>query len=271
MTHLPCPPAGTEPRCGRWPRRCSTALLALLALAGCGSLLPSAPEPPARFALDQPASGVTSQLPGAPIAAQASTLVVGLPRAAAGFDSSRMVYIRQAHQLEYFAYNQWVDPPAQMLWPLITRAVESTAAFKAVVVSPSGATADWRLDVELLRLQQEFTAVPSRVRVTLRAHLIDSGRRSVVASREIDAVEPAATDDPYGGVVAANRAVARAVGELAMFAAASAAGHSTARMADPAPTGVVPAGVPTLGPAVRSTGRPAASAGRADRSPSAPR
>ena len=203
----------------------------LATLAACGGLLPAAPAPPAQFALDRAAIAPAALAPRPGDSAPRTTVSVAVPRAAAGFDSSRIVYVRQPYQLEYFAYNQWVDPPAQMLWPLIARALEANAAFKAVVVGPSGVAADWRLDVELIRLQQEFTASPSRVRVTLRAQLIDSLRRSVVASREIEATQPAASDDPYGGVVAANEAVARAVGELAAFAADAARAASAASAA----------------------------------------
>lgn len=45
------------------------------------------------------------------------TLIVSPPHAAAGFDSQRIMYLRQADQLEYFAHNEWIDTPARMLAP----------------------------------------------------------------------------------------------------------------------------------------------------------
>lgn len=197
--------------------RLAAAILTVTLLGGCGGLLPAAPPAPAQFAIDQRAAGPAAAATAREAAR--ATIVVGTPRAAAGYDSSRMIYLRQPHQLEYFAYHQWVDPPAQMLGPLVADALEATAAFKAVLLGASGASGEWRLEIELLRLQQEFTASPSRVQVALRAQLIDSRSRRVAATRVIEASEPAASDDPYGGVVAANQAVARAVGELAGFVA----------------------------------------------------
>jgi cholesterol transport system auxiliary component len=68
-----------------------------------------------------------------------------------------------------------------------------------------------------VRLQQDFASQPSRVHFTLRAHLVDSATRRVLAWRVFDESVAAATDDPYGGVVAANRAVQTVLEQLAGF------------------------------------------------------
>ena len=78
--------------------------------------------------------------------------------------------------------------------------------------APTAATAELRLDTELIRLQHEFLVQPSRVRLTLRAVLVDIATRRVVAWREFDTSVPSASEDPYGGVVAANQAVRRTAG-----------------------------------------------------------
>ncbi len=190
------------------------ALPALGLLGGCGSLLPKPPPAPSSFALDEDPLPPT---PAATPAATAPTLIVSTPRAAAGFDSTRIVYLRKAHELEAFAFSQWVDTPALMLAPLVARAIERTGAFRAVLRAPTAATGEMRLDTELLRLQHDFTIPPSRVRLTLRAVLIDSATRRVIARREFDASVPSASEDAYGGVVAANRAVRTVMAELAAF------------------------------------------------------
>jgi cholesterol transport system auxiliary component len=83
-----------------------------------------------------------------------------------------------------------------------------------------------RLDTEILRLQQEFLGVPSRVRFTLRAYLVESATRRVISSREFEATVDAASDDPRGGVTAAHQAVRRVLTELADFCARIATGES---------------------------------------------
>jgi len=60
------------------------------------------------------------------------------------------------------------------------------------------------------------------VRFTLRAYLLDSTTRRVVAWREFDETVVSDSDDPYGGVVAANRAVQAVMHGLADFCAEAA-------------------------------------------------
>lgn len=207
-----------------------TALTWTLALAvallGCSPLLPKTP-PPTLYALDStPAAGAEARTTQAPSAAP--TLVVNLPRAAAGHNSQRMIYLRQPYALEYFAKSQWVDTPARMLQPLIAAAVERSGRFGAVVAMPVSVTGDFRLETELIRLQQEFMSRPSRVRLTLRATITDMATRRVVAWRQFDALIEAASDDPYGGVIAANRAVGEVLEQLAAFCATATEGWQPA-------------------------------------------
>jgi ABC-type uncharacterized transport system auxiliary subunit len=55
----------------------------------------------------------------------------------------------------------------------IVSALESSGTFRAVILAPTAAAGDLRLDTEILRLQQDFASQPSRVRFTLRAYLVD--------------------------------------------------------------------------------------------------
>lgn len=198
--------------------RRAAALAALAALlSGCsGSLLPKPPAPPTRFTLDVPgaAAAARSAAAGAPV------LVVALPRAAPGFDSQRMVYLRRPQQLEAYASNEWVDTPARMLAPLLVRSLQGSGAFSAVLLAPSAASGAWRLESELIRLQQDFGTEPSQVRLTLRAVLVDTNSRQVIAWREFDETVPAVTDDAAGGAAAAHQATVRVLVALAAFCAA---------------------------------------------------
>jgi cholesterol transport system auxiliary component len=206
--------------------------------AGALSLLPAcsalrsavAPSPqPTYYSL------ATAQSAGSRPAASRSnglTLIVSPPHAAAGFDSPRMMYLRHSDQLEYFARNEWIDTPARMLAPLIVSALDSRGTFGAVVLTPSPAEGDLRLDTEIMRLQQEFFTHPSVVRFGLRAYLVEAGTRRVVAAREFEAVADAPSDDPRGGVTAAHEAVKRVLAQLAEFCAQTVS-HDATRVAAP--------------------------------------
>ena len=194
-------------------------LLGVGLLGGCaGALLPKPAPAPTLFALDRDGPAERAA-PASLAASSAPTLIVNAPRAAPGFDTARIVYLRRAHEIETFAFSQWVDTPAQMLAPLLARAIERSGAFRAVLLAPTAAVGELRLDTELVRLQHDFTERPSRVRLTLRAVLMDTATRRVVAWREFDASAVSASEDPYGGVTAAHEAARRVLTELAAFCA----------------------------------------------------
>lgn len=190
-------------------------LCCLLVLGGCGVLKPGAPSPTAFYSLDA--------LPGAatvlPVSGNAPSLMISPPRAAAGFDSQRIIYVRQDHRIEYFARSEWVDTPARMLGGLLVTEMSNNGVFRSAAMGSSSAAADMRLVTEIIRLQQEFLGQPSVLRFTLRATLLNSRTQRVLAWREFDAQVAAPSDDPYGGVLAANLAVHQVVREVSAFLA----------------------------------------------------
>jgi cholesterol transport system auxiliary component len=190
----------------------------LTALCACSLLSPTPTAPTVYYALDRaptvaPAPGETTAAPRD----QAPTLIVSPTHAAAGFDSPRIIYLREAHRLDYFAHSEWVDSPARMLGPLLVAAIANSGVFRAVALTPGAASGELRLETEIIRLQHEFQSSPSRVRFTLRATLIDDRTRRVLAWREFEALVPAASEDPYGGVLAANQAVQTVLQEVSRF------------------------------------------------------
>lgn len=200
-------------------RRLGLAGLVMTLAAGCAGLLPKPAAQPSFYSLDGARAGQATALRTQTLSATAPTLIVNPTHAAAGFDSQRIIYVRDTHKLDYFARSEWIDTPARMLAPLIVAAIENGGAFRAVVQTPSPAAGDIRLDTEILRLQHNFGDSPSRVRFTLRAYLVDNATRRVLASREFDETVAAASEDTYGGVVAANRVVQTVLEQLARFCA----------------------------------------------------
>jgi len=197
--------------------------LALTINAGCGALFPKAAVQPSFYTLDSApvvprveVSGVSRGL------TQVPTLIVNVPSAASGFDSTHIIYARGSHTHEYFAHNEWVDTPARMLAPLIVAAIEGRGGFRAVLPAPSAAAGDLRLDTEIMRLVQDFADKPNRVHFTLRAYMVDDATRRVIAWREFNETVAAESEDPYAGVVAANRAVQIVLEKLADFCAEAA-------------------------------------------------
>jgi cholesterol transport system auxiliary component len=128
-----------------------------------------------------------------------------------------MAYLLRKHELSYYAFNQWADAPGRMMLGLLAQAMEATGLWHAVVQAPTPMRADYRLDCDNLAVEQQFFSQPSRVRLALRAQLIELNKRKILATREFELFEAAPTEDAYGGVVAANRAAARLLEELALW------------------------------------------------------
>jgi cholesterol transport system auxiliary component len=141
-------------------------------------------------------------------------LVVGLPQAEAGFEQPRMAYLRRPYEVNYYATNVWVDAPAADVGALAGPVAGATGLWRVVVSMPTAVRGDYRLDTSGLVLQQEFLQPPSRTRLQLRAQLLEMKEQRVLGVRSFEVLEPASSDDAYGGVQAANRAVTRVLETL---------------------------------------------------------
>jgi cholesterol transport system auxiliary component len=204
-------------------RLTASLFVAFSASAGlrCISLDLKKPDPVNLYRLDAVATPPAADGRDPP-AALAGSVAISVPRARPGFESPRLVYVSKAHQLQSFARSEWVDTPSRMLAPLLVEALERSGRFQSVGPSPEIA-ARFRLETEIAQLQQEFTVHPSQARFTLDVRLLDVTGRRVLVRRELEAVEPAPSDDAYGGVVAENRAVQRVLQEVVAFCVNAAA------------------------------------------------
>jgi cholesterol transport system auxiliary component len=189
----------------------------LIAVALCGcSLGPAETTPVRTYLLDPNFAGRTIS-PNA-VQNNHATLLISLPKAQPGFETPRMAYLLRQHELSYYAFNQWVDTPGRMMLRLLAQAMEATGLWRAVVQAPSPIRADYRLDCDNLVLEQQFFS-RGRVRLGLRAQLIDVKRQSVMGVRNFEVFEDSLSEDAYGGVVAANKASAKLLDALTHWVA----------------------------------------------------
>ncbi len=186
----------------------------LLAAALAGCTLPQDQSPPAQTYL----LAVETFAPTPARRASGKTLLVAPPKAAPGFDSNRIAFTRQPPKLDYYRDSVWSDAPARMLLPILVRAFEATGAFKAVVSPPAPGLANLRVDVDVIRLQQEFMTQPSRVRLMARIKVVDLKSGHVLGTQVFEAVEPAPSEDASGAARAANAAVQKVLEQMVRFA-----------------------------------------------------
>lgn len=195
----------------------SLALLitAALLLGACSLPLMGNKGPAAQihtYLLEWTPKGPAKQAP-----ANAPVLLISPPRAAAGYTSSDLVYLKPNHELAHFAYHRWADAPAHMLAPLLQAAAEHSGRFSAVIPSGSQARADLRLDTQLLRLRQLFTGGQCEVELALRVELIDIASGRLLGGRPFSYREPCGADTPAAAVMTANRLVGEFAEALATW------------------------------------------------------
>lgn len=176
------------------------ALVALAALlGGCAELLRDAP--PQTYTLETPS------LP--PASAGDEVLRVRLTGVSAGYERPLMAYrAGDALALDYFATARWVTPPAELITEQLAAALEATGRFRAVLTGAPPPVADHRLELELLRLEQDYRGGgPGMARLEVRARLLDRDG-TLVGQRRLEAQAAADASGPAGAAAAANRALA---------------------------------------------------------------
>ncbi len=138
-----------------------------------------------------------------------TTIALGMPTASPGFETANMVYVMTPFELQSFTRNRWVAPPAQMLTPIMLQALRAKGYYQAVVPPPLLIASNYRLNLQILRLQQEFLLPDSHLRLEIEAILLDSHTNRVIASKHFTTLIPVNGKTPYAGVLAANQGVAK--------------------------------------------------------------
>ena len=184
----------------------------MLSLAGCFS--PAELPQVQSYTLNSPKVQVAKATPTNHV------LLLLATQASPAFSSNKMAYTNKTYEQGYFTKHQWVAPPAEQLTPLIAHAIQQTHHFKAVVTAPYVGQVNYRLNTRLLKLQQNFLQQPSHEQLTLLAQLVQSRTGKVMAEKQFAISVPTQAQTPYGGVVAANRAVQQLLQQLTRFVVA---------------------------------------------------
>ena len=174
-----------------WRRtRILTAALALALaplLGGCaGSLLPGGGEPPRLFALT-PKSTFAPDLP-----AVRRQLIIELPQAAAGLNSTRIAILQSATSLNYYARASWTDLAPVMVQTLMVESFENTGRIVAVGRESIGLRADFNLKTDLREFQaQHQDGKPPLIHVRVNGKLVRMPERQIVAAQTFEEIAPA--------------------------------------------------------------------------------
>jgi len=193
-----------------------------LCLSGCGLDKPVRLRPESLYTIASPQ--LTSF--GKPVATS-SILLLSQVVASPGYQSSRMIYVQKCFQLNAFADHQWAAPPAQMLTIVLAQQLRDQHYFKAILTPPFSSLSDYRLDVQLILLQQEFLTPVSVVRLTAQVNLVKVRENRLIGSSYFQVTVPAPGNNPYSGVLAINKASVLVSKQISHFVIQSVKHHSS--------------------------------------------
>ena len=189
-----------------------TIAMASFLLVGCGDLLAPVKEPEqAQYTINPGIKGIDSK------SSTNKTLQVAKVTVEPGFRTTKMAYVRQPYQLEYFTRNRWVADPNRLLQQPIINALQASGYYRQVVNDHVIAKTDQRLVCNLVQLYQNYLAQPSQIHLVMQAQLINNRTQHIIASKQFKVVQTAPFDTPYGGVLATNQAVAKLQQQLVNF------------------------------------------------------
>lgn len=132
------------------------------------------------------------------------TILVSQSQATPGYQTEQMLYTDKPYQIKAFVKNSWLSPPSGMLTPLIAQSLEYSNFFFAVASGPEADRTDYRLDTQIIEFKQNFLTNPSQIELIVQASITHVDDNRLVSAKTFVLRTICKTNNPYGGVVAAN-------------------------------------------------------------------
>ncbi|HLB81142.1 MAG TPA: ABC-type transport auxiliary lipoprotein family protein [Dongiaceae bacterium] len=199
---------------GRATARLAAALVGvLLGVGGC-TVLPEVGKPLDLYTLT-PKTTFEGPLPKVDW-----QLVVEMPLAAAGLDTSRIAIARTPFRLDYYAGAVWTENAPAMVQTLMIESFESTHRIVAVGREAIGLRPDYILKTDL----REFQAVyydsdgpGPTVLVRMNAKLVQMPERRIIAARTVEREVEAESSRLADIITAFDTALGRVLKEIVVF------------------------------------------------------
>ncbi|MEJ0059472.1 MAG: ABC-type transport auxiliary lipoprotein family protein [Terricaulis sp.] len=190
------------------------ALMSTVALAGCVTLLPEPPPPPALFVLE---AGNVQRVEGAPVDAVISVAQPGGERAILGAD----LIWRTGDSLAYVNQVQWSGRADARLQALLVETISRQGRARAAVRSGS-AQSDYEVRWDVLDFEVVESGGGFSAHFSADVKIVDTGRR-VLASEIITAEAPVSSRSSSAAADGLARAAREGSARIALLAADTAA------------------------------------------------
>jgi ABC-type uncharacterized transport system auxiliary subunit len=182
----------------------SMAALAAGLLTGCGAARPSK-----YYQLTIPGDAA----PAAERSPYPVTLLLGPLRASHLYREDHIVYSSSGQNMGTYEYQQWVEPPTEMLVDVLLRDLRASGRYRAVDVLRSNSHGDYVLYGRLYDFK-EISAAPLMARITVDLELRETKTGSTVWNHFYAHDEPVSGKDISAVVAALDRNAQRGMAEV---------------------------------------------------------
>lgn len=181
------------------------AALSACFLAGCG-----AARPTNYYQLTVPGNAATPVAQSSPYAV---TLLLGPLRASHLYREDHIVYGSNDEHMGVYEYQQWSEPPTEMLQDVLLRELRDSGRYQSVDILRSNSRGDYILYGRLYDFK-EISGPPLSTRLTIDLEMRDVKTGSTVWSHFYTHDEPAGGKDISAVVAALDRDAQSAVGDI---------------------------------------------------------
>jgi cholesterol transport system auxiliary component len=184
----------------------------VLALAGCSSLFGGGA--PAHLYRLTPKSTYPPNLPHRSV-----QLLVDVPLAPAGLDTSRIALSRSPVSIDYFADSEWTDRAPLLVQTAILQSFENSKAVTAIDRESVGLRADFILKTETRHFEAVYGSSngPPEVWVAINVRLVNPSSRDVVAQTAFERRQRASANDVPSIVSAFDEALGGVMKEIVVW------------------------------------------------------
>ena len=197
----------------RRSRRWLSSVMAL-ALTGCASVLGLGQAPHLYRVTPTPKSTYQATL-----AHSAVQLLVDVPSAPAGLDTSQIALSRSAVSIDYFADSEWIDRVPLLVQTALVESFENSKAITAIDRESVGLRADFILNTEIRHFEAVYDSADGapNIWVAINARLIDPSGRNIVAQASFEQRHPASANQIPRIVLAFNEALGGVMEDIVLW------------------------------------------------------
>ena len=187
-----------------------------LAVTGCASLLGLGPAP--HLYRVTPKSTYPANLPHPSV-----QILVDVPLAPAGLDTTRIALSHSAVSIDYFADSEWTDRLPQLVQTALLESFENSRAITAIDRESIGLRADFILKTEIRHFEALYDSPngPPVVWVAIITRLVAPSGREIVAQSSFERREQASANEMPRIVLAFDEALGAVIKDIVVWTASN--------------------------------------------------